>query len=332
MVKLSIIIPTLGRKQELFNTINDLSQQKLPKDLWEVIVVLQNQPDLNAFIAQNKEWGIQLKVLFSQAPNASLARNIGLLESNGEIVLFLDDDLEINNPDFLTHHINAYKNRQISGVFGQVTDPGVPTRSTRHKWSYKKHVGWMFFPPNYDKECLLDNGGAGNLSVIKDMAIKVGGMDYAYEKGAHREESDFCLRLTQQFGKILFEPRATVVHLGAAQGGCRNWGKNDGVHPFHHVFGEWYFIIKGLKVGTVKWYQLHYHLGVLFFRQIWNQPNKQAPLSMLKAVCNSGKAFFKALLSAIKYNPKSKDLLPPDYHYQILWQSPTLFSSGNDKH
>ena len=61
-------------------------------------------------------------------------------------------------------------------------------------------------------------------------------------KRVHIEESDFCL-LNQQFGKILFEPRQ-FVHLGAAQGGCASWGKNDGIHPFHHVFGEWYFILK----------------------------------------------------------------------------------------
>lgn len=332
MVKLSIIIPTLGRKQELFNTINDLSRQMLPKESWELIVILQNQPDLEAFKSQNTKWGIQLKVVFSPAPNASLARNIGLLESKGEIVLFLDDDLEINNPTFLTHHLDAYENQKISGVFGQVTDPGVPPRSTRHKWSHKKHIGWMFFPPNYDKECYIDNGGAGNLSVKKDLALKVGGMDNLFEKGAHREESDFCLRLTRQFGKILFAPKATVVHLGAAQGGCRNWGKNDGVHPFHHVFGEWYFILKGLKIGTVKWYQLHYHLGVLFFRQIWNQPNKRAPLAMGKALINSAKAFSRALVATIKYNPQTTSLLPPGYHYQILWQSPFQINKDNAKY
>ena len=233
MVKLSIIIiPTLGRKQELFNTINDLSRQMLPKESWELIVILQNQPDLEAFKSQNTKWGIQLKVVFSPAPNASLARNIGLLESKGEIVLFMDDDLEIKNQAFLSHHLAAYENQKISGVFGQVTDPGVPPRTTRHKWSHKKHIGWMFFPPNYSIQTFVDCGSSNNLSVKKDFALKVGGMDDLFEKGAHREESDFCLRLTRQFGKILFEPKATVVHLGAAQGGCRNWVKNDGVNPF----------------------------------------------------------------------------------------------------
>ena len=51
-----IIIPTLGRKQELFNTINDLSWQMLPKESWELIVILQNQPDLEAFKSQNTKW------------------------------------------------------------------------------------------------------------------------------------------------------------------------------------------------------------------------------------------------------------------------------------
>jgi glycosyltransferase involved in cell wall biosynthesis len=329
MLKLSIIIPTLGRKQELFNTISDLSHQVLPKELWEIIVVFQNQADIDIFKDKNKDWGIQLKLIYSPAPNASLARNIGLIESKGEIVLFLDDDLKIENHDFLTHHLNAYNSKKIAGVFGQVTDPGVPPRTTRHKWSYKKHVGWMFFPPNYDKECYIDNGGAGNLSVRRDLAMDIGGMDIKYEKGAHREESDFCLRLTREFGKLFFEPKATVVHLGAAQGGCRSWGKNDGVHPFHHVFGEWYFILKGLKIGTVKWYQLHYHLGVLFLRQIWNKPNRHAPDAMVKAILNSINGFFYALLAAMNFNQKITYMLPPGYKYQIVWQSSSKYNIGN---
>ena len=319
-MSISIVIPSLGRKDELYNTINDLSKQSLPKENWEVIVVLQNELDFEKFNLLCERTGINLRVYYSSAPNASLARNIGLIESKSDIVLFLDDDLVIENSDFLNSHITAYSDYSISGVFGQILDPGMSPRSDRHKWSYKKHIGWLFFPSNYDKQCYLENGTSANLSVRREKALDIGGMDIFFEKGAHREESDFCLRLTKKHGLIKFMPEASVIHLGAKHGGCRNWGKNEGVRPVHHVFGEWYFILKGLKIGTVKWYQLHYHLGVLFFRQIWNVYNRKSIGALFKATGRSFKGFFKALSASIKYKKNDLSLLPSEYNYDIVFE------------
>lgn len=317
-MQLSVIIPTLGRKEELYNTLKDLCKQQLDHHNWECLLIVQSDTDVERLESIAKDYQINLRVFYSHAPNASLARNIGLLEAQGEIVLFLDDDLIIENTDFLQAHLANYNDEHLPGVFGQVTDPGVPVRETRHKLSHHPRVGWLFFPPNFHRNCKILNGGAGNLSVRKRWAIAVGGMDYNFVKGAHREESDFCLRLTIKYGQLNFDAAATVIHLGAAGGGCRNWGKNEGIHPIHHVFGEWYFILRGLfKHKTIKWYNLHYHLGVLFFRQIWNPANQQNQLSIPKAIGRSIKGFCMAVL---KINHKQVRLLPPNYTYKKLME------------
>jgi glycosyltransferase involved in cell wall biosynthesis len=317
MKKLSIIIPTLRRKEVLFNTITDLSRQSLSKNVWEVIVVIQDKPDINEFKKRLNTWNINIRLFYCSKPNASLARNIGLIESKGDIVLFIDDDLQITNPNYLKNHLANFKQDKIPGVYGQVLDPGVPPRESRHKWSYKKNVGWLFFPPNFNKKCEVPNGTSANLSVKRDASINIGGMDINFEKGAHREESDFCLRLTKEYGMLVFDPAASVVHLGAATGGCRNWGRNEGVHPVHHVFGEWYFILKGLKIGTIKWCDLPFHLGVLFLRQIWNQPNKQHPSSMIKALGRSISVFFSAFRKVLKLK-ENTPLVPSTVKYDLI--------------
>ncbi|MBS2212122.1 glycosyltransferase family 2 protein [Carboxylicivirga mesophila] len=315
-MELSVIIPTLGRKEELYNTLTDLGKQELNHQSWECLLIVQSETDIRRLEAIADQYQINLRVFYSSAPNASLARNIGLLEAQGNIVLFLDDDLIIENTDFLQAHLANYNDEHLPGVFGQVTDPGVPVRLTRHKLSHHPRVGWLFFPPNFNDNCKILNGGAGNLSVRKDWAIDIGGMDYLFEKGAHREESDFCLRLTKKYGLLNFDAHATVIHLGAAGGGCRNWGKNEGIHPIHHVFGEWYFILRGLfQHKTIKWYDLHYHLGVLFFRQVWNPANRQHMVSIPKAIVRSIKGFSMALQ---RVRRTQSSLLPPDYNYQKL--------------
>ena len=73
---------------------------------------------------------------------------------------------------------------------------------------------------------MVRNGASNHLSVRRREALAIGGMDAQFEKGAHREESDFCLRYTDRYGPLLFDPEATLVHLGDQSGGCRTWGIN----------------------------------------------------------------------------------------------------------
>lgn len=313
MIRLSIVIPTIGRKQELFNTINDLVKQNLDKNKWECLVIAQSEIDSDIIknIAVKNE--LSLKLFYLEQPNASLARNIGLLEARGEIVLFLDDDLIIDKPEFLDNHLKHFDNQELCGVVGQVTDITKIIRNDRHKWSYKKRVGWLYFPSNYNKRDLVLNGGAGNLSVRKIFALNIGGMDANFEKGAHREESDFCLRLTKKYGSMIYDPEAAVIHLGSRTGGSRSWGINRGIQPLHHIVGEWYFILKGLRIKTVYFRDLTHHLASLFFRQIFNEQNRRNPIALVLSFFKSIVGLVKATVLVLKMQKQSEQVSVIDY-------------------
>lgn len=319
MIKLSIIIPTIGRKEELFNTLVDLSKQKFDKNEWECLIITQSEIEIEPIRKIADANKLNIKVFFSEQPNASLSRNIGLMEAKGEIVLFLDDDLIIENPNFITNHLRHYNNNKLCGVVGQVTDITKTVRNDRHKWSYKKRIGWLYFPSNYNRETTVLNGGAGNLSVNKNMGIDVGGMDINFEKGAHREESDFCLRLTKKYGMMIYDPTASVIHIGAKSGGCRTWGMNTGLHPIHHVKGEWYFILNGLKQKTILLRDLHHHLASLFFRQVFNEKNRKNPFALMLSLFKSAYGF---ILCMPKVFAKSKTLNNlHTYNYKLIFSS-----------
>lgn len=87
----SIIIPTFNRAQILPDTLNSVLNQKYTK--WECIIVDNDSTDntlsvLNKFVALDKRF----KVLKNDSKGASISRNIGLKNSNGEYVQFLDSD------------------------------------------------------------------------------------------------------------------------------------------------------------------------------------------------------------------------------------------------
>lgn len=299
-IDISIVIPTIGRAEILYSTLQDLCRQDI--DCWECLIVAQSQMDFSAIEQLARDTGRTIKLLQCSQPNASLARNIGMIEAKGKVVLFLDDDLKIENPSFLRAHLKNYEDPTVSGVVGQVLNPNGEIRSSRHPRSENSRIGWLYFPPNYNRKCKIRNGASCNLSVRRDWAVAVGGMDAQYEKGAHREESDFCLRFTEQYGELTFDPEASVVHLSVGSGGCRSWGINRGIHPLHHITGEWYFLLKNFKAGLIGWQDLPDHLFALIRRQLWNEENKWQPSQLLVALQKSWEGY-RAAKQKLKQDP-----------------------------
>jgi glycosyltransferase involved in cell wall biosynthesis len=283
-MKLSIIIPTVNRYNDLNNTLIDLSHQT--HNDFEVIIIDQT-PIGKAQIITNSE--LLIHYYHSEIPSASFARNIGIQEAKGEIVLFLDDDVMITNKDFIRNHIRHYKDLAIPGVVGLVLSQNQTKRYTRHWMSYRPNVGWLYFPQNYGCACSVDSGRSCNLSVRRQVALDVGCMDENYIRGAHREESDFCLRVKKKHGQFFYDPEADLVHIGNPQGGCRNWISNQQVMPDHHFFGCAYFIIKNIPI-----YQYPDHLFCALRYFVFNTKNLRNPWLIIISFFKLLKGFSQA--------------------------------------
>ena len=243
---ISIIIPTIGRTEHVLNCLSDLDRILAPN--FEVLVVDQNEPSEQTYFRDGHTFA--LRHFYVAEPNASLARNIGLREARGESVLFLDDDVRITRADFLENHMRHYADTTIPGVYGQVLEVGQIPTDLPSTDDIESDWGWMFLPPNYSRRCRTRNGASNNLSVRRDWAIAVGGMDAWFQKGARREETEFNLRYTLRYGSLVFDPDATLVHLSAS-GGSRNWGHVRKYVPMHLIVGHWYFLLRVLCDRTL---------------------------------------------------------------------------------
>ena len=248
--KISIIIPTINRYDDLDNTIKDLHQQSIQD--FEIIIIDQTDSSLFKLIEQEKVIHLHKKY-----KSASKARNTGLIEANSPIVLYLDDDIIIKNKDFLKNHLKHFENPNNPGVSGAILNLDEKFATQLPKRASHKYLGWIYFPRNYNKLAEICDGGAGNLSVRKNWAIAVGGMDENYDKGAYREESDFCLRLTRKYGNLIYDPEAELIHIGNPSGGTRSWKNSKGViHAQQHMFGAWYFMFRQLPL--IVWPEYSY--------------------------------------------------------------------------
>ena len=118
--KLSVVIPTLNRASLLAQTVDHVESQTLDRDNYEVIVIDNDSCDETLSVLGQKAGSYSnLKFASQRKPGAAATRNLGLEMATGQIVLFIDDDIEAA-PDLLESHLSYHRENPGSSIIGTV--------------------------------------------------------------------------------------------------------------------------------------------------------------------------------------------------------------------
>jgi glycosyltransferase involved in cell wall biosynthesis len=101
----SVIIPTYNRKDVLRDALNSLAQQTYPKEGCEIIIVDDGSTDGTDEIAA-QAMPFAVRYVRQENQGDAVARNTGALQSQADILVFLDDDMLLE-PNYLNYLINA---------------------------------------------------------------------------------------------------------------------------------------------------------------------------------------------------------------------------------
>ncbi|PJE69983.1 glycosyltransferase [Candidatus Shapirobacteria bacterium CG10_big_fil_rev_8_21_14_0_10_48_15] len=234
---LSVVIPTFNRDQPLRNTLQSLLVQDYPR--FEIIVVDQSTkkfPPKEAFLKKK-----HFKVWHHSPPNAAAARNLGISQAKGAIILFLDDDV-ICQKNLLKNHVKNYRDARIGAVAGRVIDRSSKRFRDSHRVGQITWYGQFTDGFAGSQKQMVLTGMTCNASWRREVLKKLQGFDENFT-GPIREDSDLCLRTINEGHQIIFEPQAVVVHQRAKTGGFR---KTEGRLQWYRGFfkNETYFFLK----------------------------------------------------------------------------------------
>lgn len=103
-MKISVIVPTYKPQAYLWQCLNSVKNQTLPKEDFELILVLNGctepwKGEIENYIATEMR-GVNINFIHTEQGGVSNARNIALDYAKGEYVAFLDDDDYIS-PSYL---------------------------------------------------------------------------------------------------------------------------------------------------------------------------------------------------------------------------------------
>lgn len=214
-MKISVIIPTRNRFDFINLLIGDLQNQTVSN--LEVIVV--DQSDIKRPIEN-------CIYIFTKTKGPCISRNIGVAESKGDLLVFLDDDARIN-PDFIYELTAPIIEGSFDAVAGAICDPDGNYNSKKEKYLTQKTINFikvLTSNPNSPESRISLSFPGGCSAILKKVIIEVGGFDESFDPTGAGEDREMAIKLYKNGYSTYYNARAKLLHARAPVGGSRDVG------------------------------------------------------------------------------------------------------------
>ncbi len=206
-MKLSVVIPTYNKKDNLIEGLNTLSRQSYKN--FEVIVIDDGSSDGTKEAIRRREFPFKINYFFQNNKGPSSARNLGIKKARGEIIFFIDADI-VCSENLLAEHIESHKKGDESlVVLGYMEwDPRI--RLT----PFRKYIGdyhLAYYRITNDNDVDWGFFYTGNISAYKSFLVKGGCFDECFPCAAY-EDTEFSYRLHKLGMRIILNRKAIAYH------------------------------------------------------------------------------------------------------------------------
>lgn len=257
--RVSIIVPTRNRFDLLRNCLDGLERTGYPNR--EIIVVDNDsdEPECLDFLEEVGRDGVHV-IRIAGEFNYSALNNAAVKAAQGDILCFLNNDVEIVEPDWLGWLVEHASRPDIGAVGALLL---YPDRTVQHAGVFLGIGGGAAHAHRYLKEHergYFDRARlpqrvsavtAACLAVSRAKFESVGGFDETNFRVAFND-IDLCLKLNERGWQSFYEPRATLIHHESKSRGSdrahanrerfaaelaalkRIWRTDSRTDPFHH--------------------------------------------------------------------------------------------------
>lgn len=225
MIRLSLVIATYNRAEQLMTTLCSVAEQKYLTAEWECVVVDNNSSDdtrhrVERFAEEHPT--LQLRYVFEREQGLSYARNAGIAASRGEVVAFIDDDERIVE-EFVGAYIDFFAEHPDAVAAGGKIVAEYPTG--RPKWMSRYAEQPIANPMDFGREVRrFPSGripGGGNMALRRRVLDEVGVFNTTLGRTGKRliggEESELFERIADNGYEWYYVPRAVMYHIIPAE-------------------------------------------------------------------------------------------------------------------
>lgn len=248
-MKFSVILCSRERSADVVQTLTALlAALEAAAQEWEVVVVDNASTDDTAAAAK-RVLGNRGTVVLEQRLGLSHARNRGVAEASGEVLVFIDDDITVDDRWVRTYE-RVFEDAEIGAAGGPVetifpegSDPDYVRAVMEDGGSGTGH----YMPDGGRIEVVPGKAPGyprgGNMAIRAAAIEDVGDFDVALGWGKHQipaEETELFARMCAKGYRVWYEPDAHVLHRFQIE--KVNWAY---LKRWHRGYGRASIIMKG---------------------------------------------------------------------------------------
>jgi GT2 family glycosyltransferase len=194
----SVVVCSYNGSRTLRETLTALGEVDYPN--YEVIVIDDGSTDATPAIARE----FPVRLVQSENRGLSHARNLGLREAQGEILVYIDDDA-YPDPLWLRYLVHTFQSTQHAAVGGPNICPPADCETAQcvsHSPGGPNHV--------LLSDTVAEHISGCNMAFRRDALLAIGGFDDRFRIAG--DDVDVCWRLHDRGDTIGFHPAAMVWH------------------------------------------------------------------------------------------------------------------------
>ncbi len=260
---ISVIVPTLRRDDVLEQTLKDLLDQEGGTS-YELLVVDQNPEPVATRHAGLAKLAADARIRWIECVGRGVvyARNLACSQALGELLVFVDDDVRVEDKEFLRKHRDAHTNDeyQLAAICGCELNRNARECSSQLIYERRDPIDdILFFPRNHDtriEACVLSTC---NCSIKTAAFIAVGGFDERFRGASYGDDSDLALRLVEAGYRIVYDPVPYLLHLMWPMGGLRMADKTQRFRERDKYIASLFFYYKHRAriIPSHRWFYLY---------------------------------------------------------------------------
>ncbi|HEU5011276.1 MAG TPA: exopolysaccharide biosynthesis glycosyltransferase EpsD [Roseiflexaceae bacterium] len=228
-MQVSIVIPTFNRLPRLKRVLAALHKQTVAPEEFEVIVVSDGSTDGTDAYLRSVQTPLRLVPVLQPNRGVAAARNAGVAQAQGELIVFLDDDV-VPAPDLISEHLQLHAaHGENMVVLGPMLTPDDAALQPWVQWEQamliKNYAAmqqgrWSPTPRQFY---------TGNASLARQHIVEAGGFNEAFRRA---EDVELAYRLAARGLRFVFHAEAIGYHYAERSFGSwlatpYAYGRND---------------------------------------------------------------------------------------------------------